>query len=110
MGDGKTKGGYVSGDTTVSELSVPEVLLRPGLGMATQEPQDTPPRVPILACPKCGESDTTMRWCDGGYSLRHGMCSGQDRNHFHRGCGRCGYSWISNDTLDSAGTEGGGNE
>jgi ssDNA-binding Zn-finger/Zn-ribbon topoisomerase 1 len=99
MPDRETKGGHPSGDTPVSELLVPDVLMWPALGMAPPEPQDAAPRVPNLPCPKCGEPDTTMRWCAGGYSLAHGMCV-ETVDHFHRGCPRCAYRWTSFDILD----------
>lgn len=97
-------GGHESGSMTVSEMleHFPESLKRPVAGATEPEPQDAAPRVPILACPKCGEPDTTMRWCDGLYSLTWGMCADKDGDHFHRDCKRCKYRWITHDTLDAA--------
>lgn len=95
-------GGYESGSMTVSEMleHFPEALKRPGAGVATPEPQDAPPRVPTLPCLKCGEPDTTMRYCDGRYSLTWGVCADKGGDHFHRGCPRCTRKWITHDTLD----------
>ena len=98
--------GYESGTMSASEMAAnfPEVLKRPGAGVVVPEPQDAPPRVPLLACPKCGEPETTMRWCGGGYSIGWGMCfAASPPDHFHRECtNRCHYKWVTYDTLDGA--------
>lgn len=99
MGERKTRGAHVSADIQVSELPVPEVLFRPGAGMPRSAPQDAAPRVPNLPCPKCGTPDTTMRFCDGGYSLSWGMCMGDAGEHFHRDCPRCKHRWSTHDVL-----------
>lgn len=101
MSERRTKGGHESGDTPVSELSAPAALFRPGAGVIVPEPQDAPPRVPTLPCPTCGETDTTMRYCDGRYSLTWGVCTDKDGDHFHRGCPSCTRQWITHDTLDA---------
>jgi hypothetical protein len=99
MVERETKGGYPSGDVPASALGpFPEVLTRPAI--QTAAPLPTAPKVPILACPKCGEPDTTMRWCSGGYSLAHGSCETSE-DHFHRGCPRCTHRWKTFDVLDS---------
>lgn len=100
MTDRRTRGGHESGDTPVSELLVPEVLFRPGLGMAAPEPQDAAPRVPDLPCTKCGELDTMMRFCSGQYTLHWGSCDAKgDAEHFHRECPRCKHRWTTYDVL-----------
>lgn len=106
MAEHRTKGGYESGTMSASQLltGFPEVLKRPGADcLAPTEPQDTPPKVPILPCPKCGEPDTTIHWCEGGYSIVLGHC-GESADHFHRGCDRCGHRWKTFDVLDSGTT------
>lgn len=112
MADRKTKGGYESGDTPASELleRFPDVLFQPGAGVApktvtqrsTDEPKDAAPKVPLLPCPKCGEPDTAMRWCAGGYSIGYGHCVTTVKDHFHRECPNCRYGWKTFDTLDGA--------
>lgn len=102
MAEHCTKGGYESADIPASELGpFPNVLTRPGMGTATPEPQDAVPHVPNLPCPKCGETGTTMRYCDGSYTLTWGMCgdrTGTD-GHFHRACTRCTCQWVTYDVL-----------
>jgi hypothetical protein len=100
----RTKGGYESGDTPVSEMLArfPDVLLRPGAGAVVPEPQDAAPRVPNLACPKCGEPETAMRFCSGGYSIKWGMCMAGAGEHFHRDCPRCTHRWATYDVLGAA--------
>jgi hypothetical protein len=99
----RTKGGHESGAMSASELLArfPEVSTQPGLGAVAPEPQDAAPRVPDLPCPKCGEPDTSMRFCNGGYSLSWGMCMGDAGEHFHRDCSRCKHRWITYDVLDA---------
>lgn len=42
------------------------------------------------ACAKCGNSDMSMKFCDGRkFCPMHSI-----RDHLHRGCPRCGYSFI----------------
>ena len=101
MAEHRTKGGYESGTMTASELigNFPESLKRPAMG-AAPEPQDTPPRVPNLPCPKCGEADTGMRYCDGGWTLAWGSCDANEAaEHFHRRCPRCSHRWATRDVL-----------
>lgn len=99
------RGGYESGSMSASELlQLPEALLKPGAGMPLEtaaEPVDAAPYVPTLRCSMCGHPDTTMRVCEGGYSLGWGMCTAEPQSHFHRGCGRCGCKWITYDTLEA---------
>jgi predicted RNA-binding Zn-ribbon protein involved in translation (DUF1610 family) len=70
--------------------------------MAADEPVKAPPRVGKLPCPKCGDPDTSMRWCAGGYSIQHGHCTISVHEHFHRGCPNCGHRWLTYDVLDAA--------
>lgn len=48
-------------------------------------------RVPDLPCPKCGDADVSIRYCRGEWRPT-GSCIGL-REHFDRGCRRCGYVW-----------------
>lgn len=44
----------------------------------------------VCPCPKCGNSDMTIRFCNG---LK--LCELRAvRDHLHRGCKRCGYSFV----------------
>lgn len=76
-------------------MSASEILAMPE---AFKRPAEAP-RVPDLPCPKCGEPDTSMRFCNGGYSLSWGMCVGAAEQHFHRGCPRCKHRWTTHDVL-----------
>ena len=103
MVERRTRGGYESGSMTASEMleNFPESFKRPATEPAP-EPQDAPPRVPNLPCPKCGNADTTMRFCSGGYSLTWGMCADHaPAGHFHRDCPRCTHRWTTYDVLDA---------
>ena len=73
----------------------PESLKRPATGAEA-------PRVPNLVCPKCGEPETTMRFCSGGYSIKWGMCMVGTGEHFHRDCPRCTHRWVTYDVLGAA--------
>lgn len=100
MAERRTKGGHMAADVPASALPFPEVLTRPGAGVVVPVPQDAPPRVPTLPCPKCGETDTKMRWCSGSYSMHWGACTVQEPgDHFHRACPRCTHKWTTYDTL-----------
>lgn len=63
---------------------------------------DQPTRVPDLPCPKCGDADVRVRYCDG-CKLRHNTsaCSHGEREHFHRSCRRCGFDWKTDDAIDA---------
>lgn len=99
MGERKTRVGYVSGDIPVSALPFPAAFTRPAMSVAAPEPQDAAPRVSNLPCPKCGETGTMMRFCNGGYSLSWGMCMSDAGEHFHRDCSRCKHRWTTHDVL-----------
>ena len=45
MTDRRTKGGHLSGDTPVSELTVPEVLFKPAMGTPAVPPKPNPAAV-----------------------------------------------------------------
>jgi hypothetical protein len=53
-------------------------------------------RVPDQPCPKCGGTDTTMR-----YQPACGVpdCINSHREHFARGCRRCHHEWKTYDML-----------
>lgn len=100
MPERRTKGGYESADIPASAMPFPDAFTRPAMGTRAPGPQDAAPRVPNLACPKCGEPDTGMRWCNGTYSLTFGMCLDDKRGeHFHRDCSRCKHRWVTRDVL-----------
>lgn len=59
-------------------------------------------RVPDLPCPKCGDADVSVHYCDGcrlrtyASKCRHG-----DTEHLHRSCRRCRFEWITYDVIDA---------
>lgn len=49
-----------------------------------------PPFIEVCACAKCGAPDMGMKFCDG-----RTMCAIDSvRDHLHRDCPRCGYSFV----------------
>lgn len=64
-------------------------------------PNDSP-QTPDLPCPKCGSQRTKMMWCDGRgwiYGFGRALLCVQKDDHFHRGCLRCEYRWITEDVV-----------
>ena len=81
---------------------------------------------PDLPCPKCGSQRTEMVWCGAKASWleiqrrdpaihaqsplafgpmyrdhagKERYCTGPTAEHFHRGCLRCDYRWITEDVV-----------
>ncbi len=67
-------------------------------------------RVPDRPCPKCGDKDVHVAYCDG-CDLRpttstlgkyeDDRCSHGDPEHLHRSCRRCSYRWRTNDVINA---------
>lgn len=55
-------------------------------------------RVEDIDCPKCGDSDIHIRYCDGCKKRQYkDQCRHGDPEHFHRLCRRCSYAWMTTD-------------
>jgi hypothetical protein len=48
------------------------------------------------ACVKCGEADSTLRYCDYKSAGLLELCSKKEvhKEHFHKVCRTCGYEWL----------------
>lgn len=70
----------------------------------------TVPRVADWPCPKCGDPDVHVAYCDG-CDLRptssalgayeDDRCSHGDPEHLHRNCRRCSYRWRTDDVRNA---------
>lgn len=48
-----------------------------------------------LPCPKCGTEVTRAGFCDSRFYPQRLCNSHWRRDHFHRTCPDCGYTWIT---------------